>query len=85
MIDVLDASDCLFKLISAIYFRKINDDDSFLQLKEYAKTLKENKNNFDRNWIFVYEMLTAQELDNQSGWYKMKKAKISFLKDKYKL
>lgn len=85
MIDVLDASDCLFKLISAIYFRRIKDDDSFTQLKEYAKTLKENKNNFDRNWIFVYEMLTAQELDNQSGWYKMKKARISFLKDKYKL
>lgn len=39
-------------------------------------------NNMDRNWLFVYEALKADDL--KGDWKCFKKAKISFIKKEFR-
>ena len=46
-------------------------------IKDYAKKLL-NLNEMDRNWLFIYEVLTATEL--QGDWKALKRKKVTFIK-----
>lgn len=73
--DIIELDDCLIKLFGYYYF-KCNDDSKLDLFINDAKNL--NNQEFDRNWLFVYEVLDEKEL--KGDWKKIKKKKVSFVK-----
>jgi len=72
---ILEKSDCILNTI-AWQYAKINK----LDLEPFyssAKKLSTIEYNFNRNWLFVYEVLTQSELKNT--WAAMKKQHVSFI------
>ena len=76
----ISKDSCLFKLFMLLYFERRNDKDVIKALKEHAKTFAEDE--FDRNWIFIYEALSFGQLTDE--WKTMKKAKVSFIKPEFR-
>ncbi|MCR6514391.1 RNA-directed DNA polymerase [Clostridium sp. LY3-2] len=74
---VIESNHCIFKLLSYIYFENNNDNKSINELKKHARELNGNDDDFNRNWLFVYEVLPASSLKGE--WKSMKKNKISFI------
>jgi len=66
---------CLILLFAYKYFEKIGDRRSVKVLKDHAKTLKDD--DFDKYWIFAYEILPKSEL--VGTWKPMKENGITFL------
>lgn len=78
--DSIKSNDCIFLLSGYIYATKYKDKYSIRDFQLKAKELA--KTDFDRYWIFLYEVLTQPEL---SGDFKrIKKDKISFIKTEFK-
>lgn len=78
----LNGESCLYSLLCSIYLKKYNDHVNFQKLYDYAKSIN-NTTDMDANWIFVYEILKTSELSND--WKTIKKKKISFLVDEFKI
>lgn len=57
----------------------MNDTDKLNILHEHALIL--SKQEFDRNWLFVYEVLTEMELNDD--WKFIKRNHISFIKSEF--
>lgn len=74
--------NCLYKLVAAIYCKKY-DKTAFNGLKALAQQLQSD--DMDRNWPFVYEMLKLGDFDNDDDWRKLKKARVSFLREPYRI
>lgn len=70
-----EVDSCVFKLLYFLYLKKNNKQDLLNACKKEAKKLKDD---FDRNWLFVYEVLDINSFDNE--WRELKKANISFIK-----
>ena len=80
--EVVDSNDCIFMLLSYIYYDKINMTDEKERLEKKAKELSNSSYDFGRFWLFIYEILSAKELPHE---YKaLKKAKVTFI-DRNKL
>lgn len=91
--EIIDSKDCLLMLFAWIYAEKNKASEGhdiyLVKLNELSKKLHDqalefmkDKNDFERNWIFVYQVLTDQEISkNQvfSMWSDLKKAKVSFV------
>lgn len=77
-IDAIASNSCLFKLFSFLYFQKQANKDAERAMKAHARTLASNDDNFNRNWLFVYESLPQSELKGE--WKPMKRAGVSFVK-----
>ncbi len=77
--DSLKSNDCIFLLLGFIYAKKHKDKES---IKEYQKKAKElSVVDFDRHWLFLYEVLKQPDL---IGDYKrIKKGKVSFIKPEF--
>lgn len=73
--EILQRSDCILNTI-AWQYAKINNLPLDLFRSE-AKKLSENEYDYNRNWLFVYEVLPQQELSNT--WAAMKKRGVSFI------
>ena len=71
----IDSQDCIVMLFAFKYFEKYDDRDSIKKLKDYAKSIKVN--DFDSNWLFIYEILPKSDLTGQ--WKLLKEAGITFL------
>lgn len=67
--------DCILLLFAYCYLKKIKDRLSVKDLKNYARNI--DKSDFDRYWIFLYEILPKSELSSE--WKAMKDGKITFL------
>lgn len=78
--DSLESNDCIFLTLAYLYAKKTNDVDGVKKLKAKAKHLKIN--DFDRYWLFIYEVLPESELIGD--FKRIKKEKISFIKSEYK-
>lgn len=78
IVKIEEVDSCIFKLLYFLYLRKNNKEGLLNKCKEYAQKLKSNKNDFDRNWLYVYEVLDSKSLDNE--WRELKKENISFIK-----
>jgi hypothetical protein len=78
--DVLNSEDCICMLAAFIYHRKTKAKIYLIEYRDKAKTLKTT--DFDRYWVYIYEVLPWSDLP--PPYKQMKKAKISFLKSKYK-
>ena len=66
-------------MIAYIYDKRNNDKKYLKEYKELAKELI--KNDFERFWLFCYEILSQGEL--KGGYKKLKLNKISFIKQEF--
>ena len=51
---------------------------------KYAQKIASIEDDFHKNWVFVYELLSIGDL-NYSYWKGLKKNNISFLKKEFKI
>ena len=73
------SEDCIFLLLSYLKSKNECDKDSMNLLKTHALSLKDD---IDKYWLFVYEILSEDDL---TGDYEcIKKKKVSFIKEDYK-
>lgn len=73
------SEDCIFLLLSYLKSKNECDKNSMNLLKTHALSLKDD---IDKYWLFVYEILSEDDL---TGDYKcIKKKKVSFIKEDYK-
>ena len=71
--------DCIFMMISFLYDKKYQKKIYLKEYKDCAKELK--KDDFDRYWLFIYEVLPWSDL---SDHYRiMKKDGLTFFKDDF--
>lgn len=76
-LESIKSLDCIFLLISYLYDKKNNKAIYLKEYKDLAKVLK--LDDFDRYWLFIYEVLSSNDLSN---YYRlMKKQKITFIKN----
>jgi hypothetical protein len=75
----IDSDDCIFMMLAYLY-----DKENKKEIDKYSVRAKEkNENEFDRYWLFVYQVLGADDL--KEPYKSMKKKIISFVKDKKEL
>ena len=74
---IIESNHCILLLLSFLYCQLNKLDDSKLMLTEVAKNFSKNREDFERYWVFVYEVLSEQNLHNE--YKNLKKAKISFI------
>lgn len=74
----INNNDCIFLVIAYLYGKKLKLQNDVSALEGYAQILLE-KDSFDRYWLFIYEVLTKDDLP--TSFKSMKKKKISFIKD----
>lgn len=75
--DAISSDSCLFKLFAYLYFKIHKSKEEEKALAEEAHRLSGNKDDFNRNWLFVYEVLSQNDLEDE--WNAMKKANVSFI------
>lgn len=77
IIDILNSKHCILMLLSYLYADKNGLTSEKQSLYNHALTLSSDKEDFDRHWLFVYEVLHVNDLHNE---YKpLKKAHVSFV------
>ena len=76
--DLLTEENCLVPLLGYRYFK--NDRANKRIIKESAQKLN-NSHDMDRNWLFVYEVLSLNAL--KDDWKYLKRNKVSFIKKGY--
>lgn len=62
--EIIESSDCICKLLLFIYCKQFKDRPTMGLLRKKAKSLMNTY--FDENWVFIYETLSADEIDK--GW-----------------
>lgn len=77
----ISSNSCLFKLLAYLYYRLKGDKSAEKQLKGHAKTLALNDDDFNRNWLFIYESLSQSDLKGE--WKPIKRAGVSFIKSPF--
>ncbi|MER2009244.1 MAG: RNA-directed DNA polymerase [Psychrobacillus sp.] len=82
---LLKSRHCITLLLGYLYFNKIaKDKDSVKQFKELAKELVLDKDDFEENWLFVYEVLTVGFFKGvNSDWKILKQNNISFIDNQF--
>ena len=70
--DAIASNSCLFKLFAFLYFKKNNNDTANKKMKSHARNLASNEDDFNRNWLFVYEILPQSDLKGE--WKPLKRA-----------
>lgn len=79
---IIKSNSCLLKLFAWLYYKKNNDKEQLNALSDHARDLAKDSNDFDSNWLFVYESLTQEELHEE--WKPLKRANISFILPEYR-
>lgn len=80
--EILKSNHCILLLLTYLYCQTLKLKEEKNCLKEFAKNLASNNEDFERNWLFIYEVLSEQDLHNE--YKSLKKAKVSFI-DKNRL
>lgn len=73
------SEDCVFMVLSYLY-DKINNPDNIEHYKEIALKLQADVLDMDKYWLFIYEVLTNDELQDHQ-FKTLKKGRVSFVKD----
>lgn len=76
--DAEKSEDAIFLLLAYLYEKKLGN--RLVDYRKFAKTLKYD---FDRFWIFIYEVLSWNELSNEYRAMKQT-TNLSFVIDKYR-
>ena len=76
MDNIIDSDDCILMLLA--YKNFVADDDSLAKkaLKDLAKELSSEEDDFGRYWLFIYEVLPKSLLKGQ--WKALKNHRVSF-------
>lgn len=78
--DAENSRDCVFLTLGAIYSKKYKTREDIKKYKKLAKEIA--KNDFDRYWLFLYEILPQPEI--KGDYKRIKVDKVSFIKEKYR-
>lgn len=81
--DIVSADSCLYKLLAFLYFKRNGMRSEVALLRDHAKALKRNDEDFGRNWLFVYEVLPQGDLPGE--WKALKANGVSFLKQGFQV
>lgn len=81
--EAVDSDSCVFKLLSFLILKKYNNKAETTVLKNHALQLNNNDEDMYRNWLFVYEVLSQNELS--ADWKAIKKNSISFIKPEFQV
>ena len=84
MQDVLGSDNCVFKLMAWLYFWKNRKRKGYREALEALRqhALELYRQDMDRNWLFVFEVLPVELLSNE--WKVLKRNRVSFLKDAFR-
>lgn len=75
----INNEDCMLKLFIWLYFRKNNNGNGLNDLEKHALELAEKGDEeFDKYWLFVYEVLKDENLTGD--WKSLKREKVTFIK-----
>jgi len=74
---VKGTKDCVLLLLAFLHDKKYLKKPALKPYKDLADSLKTD--DFDENWLFVYEVLAKDKLTKY--WKKMKESKVSFIKN----
>ena len=77
-VEIVNSDSCLYKLFSLVYYRMQKNKIAEKELKDHARKLSNNEDDFGRNWLFVFEALPQSEL--KDDWKNIKKYGVSFIK-----
>lgn len=69
--------DAVFMVLTYEYFKKRNSRNDIQKLKRFARDNLGDKIYFDQHWIFMYEVLTQNDL--KGDWGTLKKKGITFI------
>jgi hypothetical protein len=76
----INSRSCIFKVLLFLYSEKYFDANKQSKLSDHAKKLLKDKVDFERNWLFVYECLSAKDFTNDmNDWKAIKSANVSFI------
>lgn len=78
--DAILKDSSLFKLFALLYYERRDDQKAIKAFKQHANSFADDE--FDRNWVFIYEALPFEQLSGD--WKPMKKAGISFIKQEFR-
>lgn len=59
------SDSCLLKLFTFLYYTIYKSKDAEKKLKDHARLLASNEDDFNRNWLFVYEVLSQSDLKGE--------------------
>ena len=59
----ISKDSCLYKVLTLLYYEQRKDDKAIKALKNHAKSFADDE--FDRNWIFIYEALSFEQLADE--------------------
>ena len=76
-----NSKDTILMLLAYLHDKKFNKSKEEKQFIDLAKTI-EKDNDIDKYWLFVYEVLTENDL--RDYWKVMKKNNVSFIKSNFK-
>jgi hypothetical protein len=79
--DSIESEDCIFMLLAYLKAKKDRKKNAIKLFIDKAKTINEECD-IDKYWLFVYEVLSKDEL--QEDYKRIKNAKISFIKKEFK-
>lgn len=77
--DIINSKDSVLMLLAYKYFEFIKDKLSCRKLKDFAKQLTSDADDFNQNWLFAYEVLPQTFL--KEDWKRLKKAGITFVNE----
>lgn len=75
---IIKTNDCILLAVSYVYCQKNRMTYGVKQLKQYARSFKSIPEDFERMWIFAYEVLPESDLIDE--WKLLKRAKVSFIR-----
>lgn len=79
--DAIESNSCLYKLLVFLLFKREKNTSGKALLRTHAKELKKSDEDFDQNWLFVFEILPKSDLPDD--WKIIKDSGVSFLKKDY--
>lgn len=79
--NAIENEDCMLKIFTWLYLKENNNENGLNDLEEHARALVEgevNEGEFDKYWLFLYEVLKAEDLPDE--WRALKRANVTFIK-----
>lgn len=79
---LIKADDCILSACALVYAQRHQDEKLHECLANRARELVANEDDFQRNWLFVYETLAADDLPGAYSdgiWRSMKRNNVSFV------
>lgn len=81
---LIDKEDCIGCLLAYLYCKKNGCKTEENKLYQYAIKLNSRDEDFYKNWVFVYEVLSRKDL-RENTWKGLKKSSVSFISNRFKL